>query len=235
MATALRSGSTIELPAETSHYVARVLRLHEGAGLIVFNGDGEAYDATLTAAAAKSAQACIGERIETHVESPLHVTLVQGLCRGQRMDYCVQKATELGVARIVPVQMDRSVVRLSADKGERKVEHWRAIAISACEQSGRVRIPAIDPPASLRDVLTAAGHGAIAMLDARGSSFDDWRCVDHALTIVIGPEGGYSNAERERLVAAGAQRWRMGPRVLRTETAGMVALALAQSKWGDLR
>lgn len=231
----LATSSEVELPTSSAHYIGRVLRLAQNAKIVLFNGDGAAFAATLVAVTPKSAKARIGEEHECDVESPLCITLVQGLCRGQRMDLCVQKATELGVARIVPLAMDRSVVRLDAGKASKRMQHWRGIAIGACEQSGRVVIPKIDAPTTLEQFLAAQGNASLAMLDADGDRYDDWQNKGDALTLVVGPEGGYSDAERERLAAAGAARWAMGPRILRTETAGMIALALAQGKWGDLR
>ncbi len=229
----LQEGARLALPAEAAHYLSRVLRLAPGAALIVFDGRGTEHAAILAELSAKSAVAELGERSTTVRESPLRITLIQGLSRGHRMDYCVQKATELGVERIVAARMDRSVVRLDPRKVDKRVAHWRGIAVSACEQSGRAAVPTIECVADL-DRALACARGQLVMLDARGEGSHRWRCDDQALTLCVGPEGGYGDDERTRLRAAGAARWSLGPRILRTETAGLVAMALAQARWGDL-
>ena len=221
------------MPDSAAHYVNRVLRLAAGDELIVFNQDG-AFRATLLSLQGTRGRVQVSERVNTDTESPLNVCLVQGLCRGPRMDYCVQKATELGVHRIVPVITSRCVVRLDDRRAEKKLAHWQAVAVSACEQSGRTSVPVVEPAQRFSSLLEHPPAG-LAMLDAdQGLPFSKWQMTGNALSLIIGPEGGLTPDEIEALAALGAARWRMGPRVLRTETAGVVALALAQARWGDL-
>jgi 16S rRNA (uracil1498-N3)-methyltransferase len=226
---------TVALPVERSHYLSRVLRLDGGAPLCVFGNDGAEYAAVVESLTSRRAQLRIGEATGSLTESPLATWLVQGLCRTQRMDYCVQKATEVGVTRLVPVVTQRCVVRLDAAKAARRVAHWRGIAIGACEQSGRVRIPHIEPPQTLADLLARNDRPPLAVLDPdAGDAPGRWQVDGGACALLIGPEGGLTEAENAQALAAGAARWRMGPRILRTETAGVVALALLQMRFGDL-
>lgn len=229
----LAEGMTLELPEETGHYINRVLRLGPGEQLIVFNEDG-AFRAQLLTVKGARASVRLSAVLEAVPASPLHARLIQGLCRGQRMDYCVQKATELGVRRISPLVTRRCVVRLDERRAAKRVAHWQAIAVSACEQSGRTDVPVIDPPMPFADLLQNPPEG-LAILDAdAGEPYARWTMTAPSLSLVIGPEGGLTEEEAASLMDLGAARWRMGPRVLRTETAGVVALALAQARWGDL-
>ncbi|MEO1574559.1 MAG: 16S rRNA (uracil(1498)-N(3))-methyltransferase [Pseudomonadota bacterium] len=230
---ALVDGAQLDLPDETGHYVNRVLRLAAGDELIVFN-DAGAHRATLLNVKGTHASVQVGAALEAVSASPLKCRLIQGLSRGQRMDYSVQKATELGVQRISPVITARCVVRLDERRAAKRVAHWQAIAVSACEQSGRTDVPVIDPPIRLTALLKDAPTD-LAVLDADdGARYADWSLASDSLSLVIGPEGGLTKDETTALIDRGAARWRMGPRVLRTETAGVVALALAQARWGDL-
>lgn len=233
VADALVEGQSIDLPEQTGHYIHRVLRLAVGDELIVFNNRG-AHRASLENVKGTHARIHVGAALDTVAASPLKCRLIQGLCRGQRMDYCVQKATELGVQRISPVITTRCVVRLDERRAAKRVAHWQSVAVSACEQSGRTDIPVIDPPVRLANLIDEA-PADMAVLDADdGARYADWSLASDTLSLVIGPEGGLTHDETASLLALGAARWRMGPRVLRTETAGVVALALAQARWGDL-
>lgn len=231
----LQAGSVVALSRDQAHYVHRVLRLGQDDVLNVFNSrDGE-FSAIVESVLGSKASVRIEAPITSDMESPLVTTLVQGLCRSQRMDYCVQKACELGVTRIVPVRTERSVVRLDERRASKRRDHWQAIAVSACEQSGRIQVPLVEMPASLTQVLQRHDLGGRALLDPdAGDAFDQWQFDGEELALMIGPEGGFSPAEVAQTLTAGASRWRMGPRILRTETAGMVALAMAQTRWGDL-
>jgi 16S rRNA (uracil1498-N3)-methyltransferase len=231
----LAVGATIDLTRDRAHYVHRVLRLGSGDRVNVFNErDGE-FGALLDEVRGARASVVIGAAIRTQAESPLHTCLVQGLCRSQRMDYCVQKASELGVNRIVPIRSERCVVRLDERRAQKRLAHWQAVAISACEQSGRTRTPTIELPIGFDQLLTREDIPGPALLDPEhGARFANWQFEGDALSLLVGPEGGFTDGEIASLVDFGAARWRMGPRVLRTETAGVVALALAQSRWGDL-
>lgn len=231
----LREGAVIELAAERAHYLARVLRLEAGAPVTVFNDTDGEFAATVETLTSRAARVRVVGATRYDGESPLPTWLVQGLCRGQRMDYCVQKATELGVTRIVPLVARRSVVRLDAAKAERRTVHWRAIAVSASEQSRRTRAPVIERPCDLQAFLARSARPPLAVLDPdEGAALGSWQVGADGVAVMIGPEGGFDADELDAIAAAGAARWRMGPRILRTETAGPVALALVQSRFGDL-
>jgi 16S rRNA (uracil1498-N3)-methyltransferase len=170
-------------------------------------------------------------------ESPLSLTLAQGVSRGERMDWIIQKATELGASRIVPVFTKRSVVRLDDKQAERKLQHWRAIAVSACEQCGRNRLPDVATPVDFFDVLPAGfppGSTRLLLSPTGDLRIDDLENVGKGITVLIGPEGGLEDVEHEAAIAAGFKAVRMGPRVLRTETAAIAALTIIQRYFGDL-
>ena len=231
----LRVGNEIALPEDVAAHLLRVLRLQHGDACVLFNGDGHDYDARITALGKREARAEVvaARRIEN--ESPLRITLLQGIARGEKMDWILQKATELGVTRILPVTSERSEVKLDAQRAETRVAHWRGIVVSACEQSGRATVPDVAAPQSLAQ--------AAAMREGRGFILDPFAEASlsslqgvelRACTIAIGPEGGWSPRDREQLVAAGYEGLRLGPRVLRTETAGIAAIAALQAACGDL-
>lgn len=236
--TRLKSGSEVQLDGEQAHYLGRVLRLRAGDSLHAFNGiDGE-FDASIVTINKTSATLALGEYRETSTESPLKVHLVQGISRGERMDFVVQKATELGVKRLSPVLTEYGVVKLDADRAEKRRAHWQKVATSACEQCGRVRPPLIDTPVPLnawfgnqpRDadidlVLRPAARAALTAVGAPRTK----------VCILVGPEGGLSPAEYEDAAVAGFMDVSLGPRILRTETAAVAAIAVMQSLWGDLR
>ena len=242
----LAAGTRVILEGNAASHVTRVLRLRVGEALTLFNGAGGEYAASIEAARGGRLTVAVGEPLAVERESPLTLTLAQGVSRGERMDLVVQKATELGVSAIVPLFTERSVVRLGAQQAERKLNHWRAIAIAACEQSGRNRLPSVAPPVSLADVLRsgadreggASGSGVhnLRLLLSPGatSRIDALPRPATSVTVLIGPEGGLTNAEQEAAVAAGFLPVRLGPRVLRTETAAIAALALLQRVFGDL-
>jgi 16S rRNA (uracil1498-N3)-methyltransferase len=235
VALPLRVGDTVILPEDTAAHLVRVLRLQVGDACVLFNGDGHDYDARLTAAGKRDAQAEITGARRIGNESPLRIVLVQGIARGEKMDLILQKATELGVARILPVDSERSEVKLDAQRAEKRLAHWREVVVSACEQSGRAVVPEVLPPqplargAALREgrgfLLDPFADGTLASLHGGGL---------RACTLAIGPEGGWSPRDREQLLAAGYEGLRLGPRVLRTETAGLAAIASLQAIAGDL-
>jgi 16S rRNA (uracil1498-N3)-methyltransferase len=238
----LAPGRELLLPAGPSAHLLRVLRLKPGATLVLFDGRGGEYQAELLAGARSEARVRTGEHDPEDRESPLHTTLLQGVARGERMDTVIQKATELGVSRIVPVSSEFSVVRLDAATLERRLAHWRAVAVAACEQCGRNRLPVIEPLAGF-DAACQAGAaraGLLALLAGQAPGtlpalVAGSPVPPSAAQILVGPEGGFSG--REQLVAqrAGYVPCRLGPRVLRTETAGPAAIAVLQSIAGDLR
>ncbi len=233
---ALASETELMLPEAPSNHLLRVLRLRPGAPLTLFNGRGGEYQAELLGTHARGAQVRIGAHRAVERESPLELTLLQGISRGERMDLIVQKATELGVTRIVPVNTEFCVVRLDEKQALRRREHWQAIVISACEQSGRNRVPEIAP---IIDFATAcsdvvAAHTKLLLSPEASITLATAAQTLTAATLLIGPEGGLSDREELLATQQGFSACRLGPRVLRTETAPLAALAVLQALAGDL-
>lgn len=234
---ALSVGARVALPDGAAAHLLRVLRLDVGDGCVLFNGDGHDYDARIVAAGKRGGEVEVtGVRV-VDVESPLRIVLVQGIARGEKMDWILQKATELGVAGFVPVGSERSEVKLAGERAGKRLAHWRSVVVAACEQSWRARVPDVAPPRPLAGALQALpgdslrlsldpGAGmAVASLPAPG---------ERTVVVAIGPEGGWSPRDRATLAGAGFAGLRLGPRILRTETAGMAAIAALQSRFGDL-
>ncbi len=237
VATALESGGVVELPAETASHVARVLRGRVGDALTVFNGDGREFGAEIATLRGSRVTVSLGAARAVDRESPFAVTLVQCVPRGDRMDFVVQKATELGVARIVPVLSERSVVRLDARQSAAKLAHWQAVAVSACEQCGRNRLPTIDCARPLLEYLGDAADAESLRLVLEPDAERAPDCgpdAPRSAAIAVGPEGGFAPDELEACRVAGFVRVQLGPRVLRTETAAIAALAWLQTRFGDL-
>jgi 16S rRNA (uracil1498-N3)-methyltransferase len=231
----LSVGQQIVLPEQAATHLMRVLRLRAGAALTLFNGQGGEYAAELLALERGTARAAILKQVPIERESPLRLILLQGISRGERMDLIVQKATELGIERLVPIAAEHGIVRLDPIQGIRRVEHWQSIAISACEQCGRNRVPHIDPVVTLAKALEALpAEGARLLLDPEGAMTLATVPVAGAATVLIGPEGGWSEAERRLCERTGISACRLGPRVLRTETAPLAVLAALQALHGDL-
>jgi 16S rRNA (uracil1498-N3)-methyltransferase len=227
---ALRPRANFELPEASAHHAVRVLRLREGDAVVLFDGRGGEYPARLAMPGRGRVVAETGEHRATERESPLAVTLAQGVSSGERMDFTVQKAVELGVAALHPVLCARSVVRLDGERGAKKLAHWRRIAIAACEQCGRNRVPEIAEPVALDRYRAPAG--AKILLAPSGSA----RLADLArgpVVLAVGPEAGFSPGEERGLLRAGFVAVRLGPRVLRTETAALAALATLNALAGD--
>lgn len=233
----LAAGDTLALPAEAAHHVARVLRLKQGASLTVFNGQGGEYRAVLETVDKAEAVIRVGAHDTVERESALDLTLAQCVSKGERMDYCLQKAVELGVRRIVPLQSARSVVKLDAQRWRKKHAHWRGVIVSACQQSGRNRLPVLEPVQSLSSWLEAddASDPVLRLVLAPGAQCG-LRSLsrDDSITLLVGPEGGLATDEIRLAQRQGYQSIALGPRVLRTETAGVAALAALQTLWGDL-
>ena len=232
----LAVGTSIALPDASANHLARVLRLREGDGCVLFNGDGRDYDARIAAISKRGVLADVVGARDVDNESPLRVSLLQGIARGEKMDLILQKATELGVAAIVPVMAERTEVKLDAERTEKRVAHWRNVVSSACEQSGRARVPVLSAPAALADAAHTVDAGATKLtLDPTGDvSLATVQVAAGTVVIAIGPEGGWSPRDRDTLSAAGFTGLRLGPRILRTETAGLAALAALQAIHGDL-
>lgn len=230
----LQQQSVVVLEESAARHVARVLRLGEGAALTLFDGSGGEYPATIEALAKRTVSVRLSARVDTDVESPLDITLAQGVSKGDRMDFTIQKAVELGVSRIVPLNTERSVVNLKGERLEKKMAHWRGVIVSACEQCGRNSVPELLPLQTLDEWLGTAAEGIRLLLDHRSSDSVASLAEVQTLTLLIGPEGGLSERERETAGSAGYRGIRLGPRVLRTETAALTALAALQSRFGDL-
>lgn len=231
---ALEPGSETSLDAEASHYLLRVLRLPVGAPLLLFNGDGSEYSAELSAAGKKQATVRVLGKHAVHTESQLHTVLGLGLSRGERMDLAIQKSTELGVNRVVPLFTEHCEVKLDDARAEKRLAHWRQVAISACEQCGRVIPPQIEAPWKLEDWLQASPAGLKLVCDQRQAQGLPEQAPAEGVVLLIGPEGGLSDREVAQARAAGFQGLALGPRVFRTETAPVAALSVIQYLWGDL-
>lgn len=233
MPAALAPGSEVTLSDDVTHHLVRVLRSEVGTRCVLFNGEGGAFDAELVAAGKKSAVARLLAFQPDDHESPLQTHLGQVMSRGERMDYAIQKATELGVSAITPLMSDRCELKLRGEeRADRKLEHWRRVAISACEQCGRNRLPVIHAPQALADwAATVPAELKLVLAPAVSGALPAERAPSVAL--LIGPEGGLSEAEIAGVQARGFRPWQLGPRVLRTETAPVAALALLQARWGD--
>ncbi|MDC8012269.1 16S rRNA (uracil(1498)-N(3))-methyltransferase [Tahibacter soli] len=237
LAGALNPGTSVQLPEQAGEHVARVLRLEVGHPLILFNGDGCEYDARIAAIAKRAVTVDVNERRVVSRESQLVLTLAQGVARGEKMDWILQKATELGVHRIVPLVTERTEVKLDEERAERRVAHWRDVIASACEQSGRTQLPDIEAPRKLAawaSSLPDDGAARYTLLPDGDTSLRDIDTNMRAAILVVGPEGGFSDHDEAALRQSGFKGLRLGPRVLRTETAGLAAIAALQAVVGDM-
>jgi 16S rRNA (uracil1498-N3)-methyltransferase len=233
--TELTAGAELALRGERARYLGKVLRARPGDRLVLFDGRGGEFEATVIGLARERVDLAIGVRREVDRESPLAVTLGLGISRGERMDYALQKATELGVAAIVPLLTERCVVQLDAERAAGRAAHWGGVIASACEQCGRNRVPVLAPVSGLTEWL-AVGPGGLRLVlsPAADAALGDLAPPRAGLTLLIGPEGGLEPAELALAARAGFRALRLGPRVLRTETAVVAALAAIQACWGDL-
>lgn len=230
----LAVGEQLTLPRDKAHHLNTVLRLQPGASLHVFNGDGHEYAATLTTATRNDVAITLEQDNTPRRESPLTLTLAQGIARGDRMDFVVAKAVELGVTTIQPLFCARGKVKLSGARLQKKQTHWQRVAESAAEQSGRLICPRVEAAATFKQFLATPTQATRLLLAPEAGT--PLRALSPATqaTLVIGPESGFSDTEVADARAAGCQPLRLGPRILRTETAGMATLAALQSHWGDL-
>jgi 16S rRNA (uracil1498-N3)-methyltransferase len=235
----LSDASLIDLPDDAARHAVRALRLREGDELTLFDGSGGEYVARIAAVARDRVSATLESWCDVERESRVSVTLVQALQTADKMDTTVQKAVELGVARIVPVVSRRSVLRLEGERAVRRVAHWRAVAVSACEQCGRNRLPAVNDITGLeRWLAQPAGPSTLRLMLAPGAadSLHTLALPENAsVELLIGAEGGLAPEEMALAETAGFRSIRLGPRVLRTETAGMAAVAAIQTLWGDFK
>ncbi len=227
-------GQEIVLPKESAHYLINVLRLRIGTMVTLFNGEGGEYTARLIVATKKNVQLQITDYQEIERESTLQLTLVQAISRPEHMDYTIQKAVELGVQHIVPVITERSPP-LDKSKISKREQHWRKIMISACEQCGRNRLPQLLNVSTLNAWLAKAPQNICMVLSPKGKNgLHETILPKEKLTILIGAEGGLSETEIQQAMQVGYIDIRLGPRILRTETAAVTILAVCQALWGDL-
>lgn len=233
----LSEGLSVELPEQASGHLVRVLRLREGDTCVLFNGNGHDFDARIINIGKRGVQADVIAARKLENESPLSITLLQAIARGEKMDLILQKATELGIAQVIPVHSERSEVKLDGARAIKRLAHWRGVVASACEQSGRATLPVVMEPQALMPAVAAAdlpGNRfylsplAASGIDALGAP------ADERLMIAVGPEGGWSSRDLQALDDAGFIGLKFGPRILRTETAGLAAIAALQAKFGDL-
>jgi 16S rRNA (uracil1498-N3)-methyltransferase len=233
----LAPGAQVELRGKAALHVARVLRLKPGDTVTLFNGNGSDYRSEINDLWKDSVGVMVHALVPARAESPLALLLVQGIARSERMDLIVQKATELGVTAIQPVAMTRSVVRLDDDARAKKLAHWRGVAIAASEQCGRATLPAIAEPIAFAAWLqqpSGARTRRIQLAPDAGAALAAAAAGAERIELLVGPEGGLDEPERDAALAAGYLACRLGPRVLRSETAAVAALAVLQSAAGDL-
>lgn len=232
----LSVGCSLSLPASVAHHV-QVLRLAAGDEVTLFDGVGRAFTGRLTQVDRKQATAEITGFVDADLELPYAITLAQGLPEASKMDWIVEKTVELGVKAIQPLSSQRCVVRLSAERAEKKQTHWHGIVIAASEQCGRNRLAQLSPVADFQLWLQRRDPSPLLLLSPRATQpLSDWarRTTPQDVTLAVGPEGGFTLAEEEKAVAAGALLVSMGPRVLRTETAGLAAIAGLNAVWGAM-
>ena len=226
------------MPETASRHVSRVLRLGAGDALTVFDGRGGEFGAVIARGPRDAVEVDVGDHDAVDRESALGVELGQGICKGDRMDLVIQKATELGVREIRPVLCERTVVKLDPARAARRIAHWRAIAVHAAQQSGRTRVPEVAGVEGLDAWVARPGAGPGLVLSPRASASIAGLAAPfpaNPVRLLVGPEGGLAPREVERARAAGFTELRLGPRVLRAETAALVALGVLQAHWGDLR
>ena len=231
----LAVGSQCQLDDNAANHVGRVLRMKAGQALLLFNGDGQDYRATITEAGKKHVQVDVTEASENETESPLRVILAQTLSKGDRMDYAVQKAVEMGVSEIVPLTTERCDVKLKGDREDKRLRHWQQVAISAAEQCGRARVPEIQPVMTVQQWLEHAQACDLRLvLHHRTEQSLNTLEKPSRIALMIGPEGGLTAEEIALAESRGFLPVALGPRVLRTETAPVAAIALCQWLWGDI-
>lgn len=237
---ALQPDTVVPLDADARTHLSRVLRLREGDAVTLFNGDGHDYAAQLTGAGAALAAQVISREAAMAAESRVSITLVQALARGEKMDWIIQKAVELGVTRLVPVSTQRSEVRLDAERADKRLGHWRKVVASACEQCGRAVLPSVEAPQPLHAAIAASvgdGDDVRLVLDPTGDTrLGDVATDAHATSFVvaIGPEGGFDPHELDAFARAGWRRLRLATPILRTETAGIATIAALRALAGEM-
>jgi len=233
----LAAGSEVALPDNAAHHAAQVLRLRAGDAITLFDGGGGEFAAQISSASSRAVSVAVIEKRPIEREAPFDAVLVQALIAAERMDQVIQKAVELGATAIVPVASARSVTRLDGDRARRRVEHWRQIVIASCEQCGRNRVPVVHAPCEIRAWLGQPSKAGARFLLAPsvGESLDKISRPAAAVELLVGPEGGFAPEEEAAALASGFRAVRLGPRILRTETAGPAMLAAMNAVWGGWR
>jgi len=233
--TSLSIDQQVNVEADTAHYLINVLRVRQGQILYVFNGQGGCFEAEVDKVAKKTVLISLHSFIEDNRQSPLDLTLIQGISRGQHMDYTVQKAVELGVTAIVPVFTEYGNVKLSDERAHKRLEHWQKIIISASEQSGSNILPVLHEPVALLDwVMTDTNALRLVLHPDSNTRLSAIETDSPHISFVCGPEGGLSDQEIDFCQKSGYQKVSLGPRILRTETAALAAIAICQSRFGDV-
>ena len=230
-------GLLVDLPEHVNGHLVRVLRLREGDPCVLFNGDGHDYEGRISHVGKRGVQAEVLSTRRIDNESPLSISLMQGIARGEKMDLILQKATELGVNRFIPVHSERSEVKLEGARAIKRLAHWRGVVASACEQSGRALLPQVDEPTPMQQALSGenlpTARYYLSPLAEVGIN-ELPAPSDGQLLIAVGPEGGWSERDLQSLNSSGFIGLRLGPRNLRTETAGLAAVSALQMRLGDL-
>lgn len=236
--TPLRADHDVTLSGDPARHLGKVLRLRPGAPVILFDGSGGEYRSIIRSIGKSSVTVHTEEFTDRDVESNLDIKLLQCVSRGERMDFIVQKATELGVNRITPMLSEFSVVKLTGDRAKKRVEHWRKVAASACEQCGRNTLPVVESPVPLLnwfgDQQNSSANAHLILVPGAANALAVAASAADSLVLLIGPEGGFSETELAAAQAAGFTKVSLGPRILRTETAAIAALSALQTLFGDL-
>ncbi|MFT5712477.1 MAG: 16S rRNA (uracil1498-N3)-methyltransferase [Glaciecola sp.] len=231
----LQVDDEIELDGQLSHYINNVLRLKQADPIVLFNGDGNEYSAEVLSITKKQVVVIINSQLSMSSESPLHIHLAQGVSKGDRMDFALQKSVELGVSEITPVITERCAVKLSVDRWQKKHEQWQKIIISACEQSGRNILPTLNQPITLNKWLGQSTEQKKVMLTPGSTKYmSSLTKPARGFRLLIGPEGGLSEQEVYTCEQTGFESVNLGPRILRTETAALASISIMQSLFGDL-
>lgn len=231
----LTPGDTLTVSGQSAHHVMHVLRLRAGTVIRVFDGNGHEHDATLQEIGRSDIRVKIGEAIDGAAEPALKITLAQGIARNDRMDLILQKAVELGISEIQPLWMQRSQSHLKGERLARRVQHWQGIIISACEQCGRATLPLLSEPLAYNDWVSAQAEGNLRLMLRPDSelTLKDLDTPKGPVTLLVGPEGGMNTSEQQLASDNNFKGVRLGPRILRTETAALAALTGIQTLWGD--
>ena len=231
----LNEGIETGITGETAHYAINVLRMQNGQQLVVFNGKGGQYSAEIIGIKKGMVKVKVNEYQSVERESNLNITIVQGISRSQRMDYAIQKSVELGVTRIVPVITEFCSMQLNDKRNEKKYNHWEKIIINSCEQCGRNRLPVLENIMAIEEWLNQdTNNMKIILHPDKGTRFNEFNKKFDNITLLTGPEGGFCQSEFEQALQSGYLPVKLGPRILRTETASIVAISACQAMWGDL-